>query len=67
MLDWVDASRSFPSGHSSISWFTAIFCAVSTFYRIYSSAFFRSFVIDVVFQEELVGDLLENNETFKLK
>ncbi|ENN74517.1 hypothetical protein YQE_08841, partial [Dendroctonus ponderosae] len=27
MLDWVDASRSFPSGHSSISWFTAIFCA----------------------------------------
>ncbi|XP_066142559.1 putative phosphatidate phosphatase [Euwallacea fornicatus] len=26
-LDWIDASRSFPSGHSSISWFASIFCA----------------------------------------
>ncbi|XP_066263125.1 phospholipid phosphatase 1-like [Euwallacea similis] len=26
-MDWIDASRSFPSGHSSISWFASIFCA----------------------------------------
>lgn len=29
VIDKTDASRSFPSGHSSMSWFTALFCAVS--------------------------------------
>lgn len=26
-IDLIDSSRSFPSGHSALSWFTAIFCA----------------------------------------
>ncbi|XP_076267275.1 phospholipid phosphatase 1-like [Rhynchophorus ferrugineus] len=35
-LEMIDASRSFPSGHSSMAWFTAIFCSYVVHRRLSS-------------------------------
>ncbi|XP_060526639.1 putative phosphatidate phosphatase isoform X2 [Cylas formicarius] len=49
-MDLVDASRSFPSGHSSIAWFIAIYCAYIIQVRLpvkTTGSFFKIFMIVV--------------------